>query len=490
MKISSHGGRPVDLSELFPEYPFLQKIARKRSVQVHLVGGSLRDLLTGHVVVKPGRDLDIAVSSGAIPLARLFAKAVKGSFVLLDQESGCARVAKKKNGALWTYDFADFRARTFKSDLSKRDFTINTFSVDLLACDADKPLLEQVKDHMGGQKDIERKSIRMTQEGVFEDDPLRLLRAYSLQAQLGFSIESSTLTRIKKDVKLIKKVSPERVREELFKVFDSSRTAAIMKAMDKVGLLAVIVPQIESMRAIEKGAYHHLNVWDHSLCAVSELERLLEDAEKDADLVEYLNEEVGGGHRRRALLKMACLLHDIGKPDTRRNEPDGRLSFHGHERVGRDIVRLIAKAMMMSTKERYALEDMVMFHLRPGYLSNFKKPSERMIFRFMRDAGEEAVSVLLLSVADQHATRGPLTSEEDVQHHKAIAFDLIDRFFKAKKEQPFVPLVNGHDLIREFKLKPGPDFAKILASVEEAQHLGRVTTKMEALALALKVAGL
>jgi poly(A) polymerase len=225
------------------------------------------------------------------------------------------------------------------------------------------------------------------------------------------------------------------------------------------------------------------------LCAVSELEKLFEDAQKNDDLCAYLNEEVGGGHRRRAVIKMACVLHDIGKPDTRKDEPDGRLSFHGHERVGRDIVRLIVKSMMMSTKERYAIEDMVMLHLRPGYLSNFKKPSDRMIFRFMRDAGEEAVSVLLLSVADQHATRGPLTTEEDIRHHKTIAFDLIDRFFAAKKEKPFVSLINGHDLIKDLKLTPGPDFAKILTSVEEAQHLGQVTTKAEALALALKVAG-
>lgn len=443
--------------------------------------------MTGRISSRPGRDLDLAVSSDAIALARLFAKAIKGAFVLLDEEAGCARVAKKKNGVLWTYDLADFRARTFTGDLAKRDFTINTLSVDLLTCDVEKPLIEQIKDQLGALKDIKQKRIRMTAVDVFLDDPLRLLRAYSLLAQLGFVIERLTLARIKKDVKLIKKVSPERVREELFKIFDSTRAASTLMAMDKVGLLSVILPQIESMRLIGKGAYHHLNVWDHSLCAVSELEKLFRGAKTHADLLMYLNEEVGGGHTRRALLKMACVLHDIGKPDTRRDEPDGRVSFHSHERVGRDIVRLIAKAMMMSTKERFALEDMVMLHLRPGYLANFKKPSERMIFRFMRDAGYEAVSVLLLSVADQHATRGPLTTEEDIRHHKAIAFDLIDRFFAAQKEQPFVPLINGHDLIKELKLKPGPKFAEILTVAEEAQHLGKVTTKTEALSLALTV---
>jgi hypothetical protein len=188
-------------------------------------------------------------------------------------------------------------------------------------------------------------------------------------------------------------------------------------------------------------------------------------------------------------VKFACLLHDIGKPDAKKLEPHGRTSFHGHEHIGRRIARIIAKQLMLSSKERYAIEDIVTLHLRPGYFSNFKKPSERMIFRFFRDAGEEAVSTLLLSIADQRSTRGKLTTEYDVRHHEEIAFPLIKEYFRKSKEKPFVRLINGHDLIRKLKLKPGPIFAKILLKVEEAQHLGQVKTREEALALARKVSG-
>jgi len=128
----------------------------------------------------------------------------------------------------------------------------------------------------------------------------------------------------------------------------------------------------------------------------------------------------------------------------------------------------------------------VAMHLRPGYLSNFKNPSERMVFRFFRDAKAEAVAILLLSTADQHATRGPLTTDYDVQHHGDIAFPLIKKYFQKQKEAPFVRLISGHDLIKALKLTPGPDFAKILKKVEEAQHLGKIKTRDEALALAKK----
>ena len=104
-----------------------------------------------------------------------------------------------------------------------------------------------------------------------------------------------------------------------------------------------------------------------------------------ADVVEYLNESPGGNRTRRALLKLAALLHDIGKPETRKEAGRGKLTFYGHERVGKNIVTYIARMLKLSTGERHALEDMVLWHLRPGYLSNFQKPSEKSIYRYLRD---------------------------------------------------------------------------------------------------------
>jgi putative nucleotidyltransferase with HDIG domain len=207
---------------------------------------------------------------------------------------------------------------------------------------------------------------------------------------------------------------------------------------------------------------------------------------KDEDVVAYLNESLAGGRTRRGLLKLGALLHDIGKPQTRKKEKD-RMSFHGHEHVGKNIARPIAKLLKLSSRERMILEDTVQWHLRPGYLSNFKNPSERSIFRYFRDTKEEGAAIALLSLADQRSTRGPLTTEADQKHHEKICRSLVKQFFAMKKEKPFVRLIDGNDLIKQLKLKPSPLFGKILKDVEEAQATGKIENKDEALDLARKI---
>jgi predicted HD phosphohydrolase len=185
---------------------------------------------------------------------------------------------------------------------------------------------------------------------------------------------------------------------------------------------------------------------------------------------------------------LAALLHDLGKPDTRKKEPGGRVSFHGHEHVGKNIVKHVGGLLKLSVGERRALEDMVRWHLRPGYLSNFKQPSKKAVYRYFRDTKETAVAVLLLSLADQRATRGPATTQADQEHHEAVCLGLVRRFFKKKDENPLVRLITGDDLIKGLKLSPSPLFAKILKAVEERQSLGELKDKREALALAKKIA--
>jgi poly(A) polymerase len=467
-----------------PEILLLKEIAQKRRQRLVLVGGFLRD----HVLGRRAHDLDFAVSSDAVALARRFAKAIKGAFVLLDEESGCARVAKKYPDGMWTYDFADFRAKTLKGDLAGRDFTINTLTLDISDIDLKKPLADQVAGDRRAWGDIKAKTVRVVGPKTFKDDPLRLLRAYSLRAQLGFKIEPKTLVTIKAQKASIRSVSAERIREELFKVLSSPRVAEVIRSMDRDGMFFEVIPQVRVMYGVEQGGFHHLNVWKHSLEALTQLEKLLKRMSSDAVLMAYLNEELGGGHSRLSILRLACILHDIGKPDTKKKEPGGRTSFHTHEHVGRRIVRIISRQLILSSKERYALEDMVTYHLRPGYLSNFKRPSDKAVYRYFRDTKDNAVAIVLLSMADQRATRGALTTEHDVLHHEEICLPLISKFFEKKKETKLTRLLTGYDLIKELGLEPGPLFSKILLKVEEAQQLGKVVTRQDALALARKAA--
>jgi hypothetical protein len=180
---------------------------------------------------------------------------------------------------------------------------------------------------------------------------------------------------------------------------------------------------------------------------------------------------------------MAAVLHDIGKPETRRKEGD-RMTFHGHEHAGERITRQVARHLKLSDKERFFLEDAVRMHLRPGYLSNFKRPSEKAIFRYLRDTKDEAVSLAVLGLADQAATRGVLTTRAKHRHHAKICHMLINRYFELKDQKPRQRLLTGHDLIRGLKLKPSPLFGKVLLQVEEAAALGKIKTKKEAMALA------
>ena len=471
---------------LFKHYPQLktiQELAKRRKCQIHLVGGFLRD----YVLSAQKKDFDFAVSEGALCLAKAFATKIKGAFVVLDEGHGCARVVKKVKGQVYTFDFADFRAKTLKGDLSHRDFNINTLSLDLLQIDDQTFIDDVIKDYKGGIKDFKAKRICMVSSKVFKEDPLRMMRAFALKAILNFKIDRSTLAQIKKDAALIHNISYERMTVELFKILESPRAAETIKAMDRIGLLSHVIPQIRVMVNCKQGTYHHLDVWPHSMEAVVQLEGVFEQFAEDIDIKEYLNQTIGGKRTRRSIIKLATLLHDIGKPDTRKREMDGRLSFHGHEHVGKNIAKHVCNMLKVSTKERHAVEDMVRWHLRPGYLSNFKKPTARAIYRYFRDTKEEAVSILLLSLADQRSTQGPLTTEADQKHHEKICCKLLRYYFAKQKEEPFVCLINGMDLKKKLKLQPSPLFGKILAEVAEQQTLGKVKTKSEALALAKKI---
>lgn len=462
-----------NILDFYPALEIIRGVIKNSRHRVFLVGGAIRN----YYLKTPGTtDFDFAVDGDAIALARQIARRIKGAFVLLDESHGSARIVKKQGDMIWIFDLTDWRGKTIARDLSLRDFTINTFAVELTNPSA------KILSAKGAEEDLKKKKIRMVSTAVFKDDPLRLLRAFSLHAALGFQIEKQTLAQIKKDAHLIGKVASERIREEIFKVLSSPRAFETLCDMDQIGLLPQVMPQITVMYGIKQGGYHHLDVWKHSLLVVANIEKMSAEF-PDEKIKQYLQAPIGGAHSRLSLLKMAGLLHDIGKPETRKKEGK-RMTFHGHEHTGERITRQVARQLKLSAKERYFLEDAVRMHLRPGYLSNFKRPSEKAIFRYLRDAKQEAVSLAILALADQAATLGVLTTQAKHKHHAKICHMLIERYFEKAEEKPKARLLTGHDLIKVLKLKPSVLFGKILAQVEEAAALGKITTRKEAITLA------
>jgi putative nucleotidyltransferase with HDIG domain len=469
------------------EQPLLRKIyqfsKRLKTAQVYIVGGYLRDIFLRRNKDNP--DIDFALPQGSIGFARRLSYALKAGFVILDKKRGCARVIKKAKGKIYTLDFADFRGKSLKEDLARRDFTINALALSLNVFATERISPDSFIDYYGGLCDLKSGWIKALSPQVFDEDPLRLLRAFSFSSIFNFKIEPATqrLIKIKKDKIVLS--SFERIRDELFKILDNRYAGRYLEQLDTFGLLNKIIPEIDLMKKVKQGPYHHLDVWRHSLETLRQLELLLGHI-RNADIRSYLEEVICSGRRRLSLIKLAALLHDIGKPQTRRRR-GRRIKFYGHEKKGKEIATAIARRLKLSREEYSCLKKMIFFHLRPGYLADNKILTPRAIFRYFRDTDQEAVSTLLLSVADQRATKGPLTCDVSRTQHEKICFSLIKEYFRKSKERKLVALTNGHEIMRRFKLTPSPLIGKILDEIREAQSIGQIKTKKEAFEIARKI---
>ncbi len=457
---------------------------KKKGVELYIVGGYLRDIILKREKENP--DIDFCLKRDAISFGRMLSKVIKAGFVVLDKEHGCCRLVKKIKDKLYTLDFTDFRGKNLEDDLLHRDFTINSFAVELGKAVNTESFSDLLIDPYGGIKDIKLKAIRIVCKGNFDEDPLRILRAFSLACIFNFTIEANTLKLIKIKKDKLSIISQERIRDELFKVLDSSDAFNYLRIMDELVILKLIMPEIEIMRGVKQGPYHHLDVLKHSLETVRQLEVIIQEYNRNNDVREYLNKVISGPRRRLALIKLGAFLHDIGKPQTMRRK-NGKTIFHGHERQGAYITKIIAKRLKLSNDELDSLNKMVFWHLRPGYMADNENLSPRAKFRFARDTAGECISVLLLSLADQRATRGRLTSQESRLEHEKVVSGLIKEYFRKQKEKKLPRLINGDDVLRKFKLEPGPLIGKILSEVEELQAAGEVKNKAEALALAKSI---
>lgn len=458
--------------------------ARPKKVKLYLVGGALRDLILKRRKDNP--DFDFCLKRSALSFGRKLASHLRAAFVILDEEHGVCRLVKKADGKIHTFDFTDFRGLTLENDLLRRDFTINSLALDLMDVFSDKDLNKEIIDPYSGREDLKRKIIRATHKNSFIEDPLRIMRVFSFSCMLGFSVEKETLRLAKKDKNRISSVSGERLRDELFKIFDSSQTYAALVTLDKLKILEIIFPEIKPMRNIGQGPYHHLDVWQHTLETLNQFELLLPQARKNPRIKQYLDEELSGLRRRMSLLKFACILHDIGKPGALRREKK-KIIFHGHERVGLGLVRSICRRLKLSNEEVRSLERIVLCHLRPGYLADSDHPTPKAVFRYFRDTGTDALAVLLLSLSDQRATKGPLTTALSRSRHEKIVKTLIRRLFKKEKEKKKSRLLNGNDIMARFKLPPSELIGRVLSELEEAQAIGRIKSREQAFKLAQKV---
>lgn len=461
-----------------PQLNRISQLAKNNGINVWLVGGFLRDI---HLQLNRGlTDFDFCVEKDIESFVQKVNKNIGGKLIVLDKKTSSFRIILVKNKKSYTYDFTPLRGKNIKKDLSLRDFTINTLAVNI-------NIPDQVLDYYQGLKDLRKKKIKALSQKVIIDDPLRILRGFSFVARYKFKIDRQTLDSFYRHRKKIEKISFERINEELFKIFDSQDSYKIIKIMDRFRVIDQVLPDVNKMRKTTQGGFHHLNVWDHSIEALKQFELLCQAKIKNKkEVMSFLNQKLSRGKKRTQILKLACLLHDLGKPFVKKKSKT-RTIFHTHEKVGKEKASLFAKKMRLSKAERQALEKMVFWHLRPGYLADQITPSKRAVYRFFRDTEEEGIAVVLLSLADWRATCGPLADYKKRKRHEKIMLELISNHLHQKKKKPIPRLIDGHDIIKKYGAEEGPIIGEILTKIKELQVLEKVKNKQEALKAAKQI---
>lgn len=479
-------------------------------VESYLVGGFVRDTLLG----RDTADLDIAIAADALEIAPKVAAALGGKYIRLDEVNRVGRVVlvNKKDPSVrepWQLDFSTFRD-SIELDLKRRDFTIDAMAINLKDIHPQTPSpskerggkrdeapdrLPRLIDPCHGLDDLRQGVIRAVSPTAFERDAVRLLRAVRLAAELGFSIDRETETLIRRHSPLITSVAGERLREELLRLLALPQTKTLWYYLEELGILTALIPELALTKGVAQPKEHFWDVFNHSLETVATTDFLLRQGDWDyageeclaavpwsAELAQHFEAEVSHGSTRRSLLKLAALLHDLAKPQTKATDAKGRMRFLGHTGEGAAMAANILERLRFSTKEIKLVETVVKHHLRPGQMSHLDLPSRRAIYRYFRDTAETGVDILFLSLADHLATRGPrLNLAEWHQHTQLVEYVLTQRFQEESLTTP-PKLVDGHDLISTFGLNPGPEIGELLETVREAQAAGELTTREESLA--------
>ena len=456
----------------------------------YLVGGSLRDALLD----RPLADLDLAVPGDVPNLARALADRLAGHFVLLDAERSIARIVLDE-GSVRIIDIAPLRG-DIHADLAQRDFTIDALAAPIEPLVAGSEI--DVIDPFGGLADLQDGIIRLVSERALEDDPLRLLRAVRLAAQLDVQLAPETTDAVRRHAGLIGQAAAERQRDELARCFATTRAAPALRMMDDLGLLERLFPEVTVGRGVTQPKEHYWDVFDHAIQTVAALDFMLSEEAPAGEregrfwsalwdqldflpaMREHFAEEVSEGRSRATLLKLAGLLHDVAKPETRAPDATGRIRFFGHAERGAETAGLVLRRLRFSRRESELVATMVEEHLRPGQLSNQGPPSRRALYRYYRDTGEAAESVLFLSLADHLAARGPRLRIDGWRNHVAYIAHVLARRHEEESIVRPPRLLTGHDIMSELGVGPGPEVGRLLAALEEAQAGGEIASREDA----------
>ncbi len=486
---------------------------RSRNDDVWLVGGAVRDAIRG----REFHDIDLAVPGDSQSVGRAIADYLHATPVPLDAwnvtrialpqakpaPSPCIASSPSVTPPPFIIDIAGYYG-SFEEDLRRRDFTVNAMAIPLRCWD-DDARFDSIVDPLNGRADLRRRILRAADDDVFRNDPGRMLRGVRLAKTLDFRMTPETARAIRRDAPLLHQVSAERVRDEFMAILAADGAKAQLEILDRLDLLCRVIPELEPTRGCEQPRPHHYwDVWGHLLHCVEYAEAITAGHRNSAIYTTapwtaaedaHFAEVIGDGHTRRTVLKLAALLHDIAKPQTRGPDQKGRIRFLGHSEQGAEVAENRLAKLRIAGRTASLVSAMTLHHLRPSQLRDGDKmPSRRAIYRYYRDVGDAAVDTLYLAMADFLAARGPELSPERWHNYAKMIAAVLETGAAssvsrngAQPDKGPLPLVNGHDLMDTLHIPPGPPVGALLERLREAQAVGEVASREEALALAARL---
>ncbi|MDN4473866.1 CCA tRNA nucleotidyltransferase [Demequina zhanjiangensis] len=422
-----------------PQVAELGELFASAGHELALVGGPVRDAFLG----RSSADLDFTTSASPDETERLLKRWTSATW---DMGRAFGTIGGRRGDVvaeITTYRADEYDGATRKptvsfgdsleGDLARRDFTVNAMAVSL-------PSLTFV-DPFGGLEDLAGGLLRTPIEPAvsFGDDPLRMMRAARFASQLGFEIEPATFAAMHEMAERIEIVSAERVRDELTKLLLGADVRAGLTALVDSGIADVILPELPALKLEVDEHHHHKDVYEHTLTVIDQAI----DLETDAD---------GAVPGPDLILRLAALMHDIGKPPTKRNEPGGAVSFHHHEIVGAKMTTKRLKALRFDKETTKAVNHLVSLHLRfHGYVD--ARWSDSAVRRYVTDAGDQLERLHRLTRADV-TTRNRRKAER-----LAFAYDDLEHRIAELREQEEIdairPDLDGTQIMEILGIKPG-----------------------------------
>ncbi len=432
---------------------FVMQQLTQAGFEAYLVGGAVRDILLG----RPATDWDITTNATPEQIMQVFEHhfynneygtvGLPYEGVMSDMKSAGLEVTETMaNDLAWvdqvidvtTYRFefgySDGRrpdkvewGKTLTDDLSRRDFTVNALALDLDG---------KIIDLYGGQEDLANNLIRAVGEPKqrFEEDGLRMMRAIRFGAQLKFGIEPETLRAIQESAELIQQISWERIRDELLKILKSDYPAEGIQLLYNSGLLHYILPELEPMRGVKQGGHHIYDVWTHSL------------------------EALKGCPSSDPIVRLAALLHDVGKPRTVRYQGPRGVTFYGHEVVGARMAAKIGERLRLMNKDIDRLAILVRWHM----FVYSPEMTNGAIRRFIKNVGLDNINdMMLLRVGDRKGGGSKATSWRLNELQQRIGEQLYEPMSLKDLK------ITGNDIMTELNIPPGKQVGQILNSLFE-----------------------